>query len=290
MNPGIVNTLKLNDPAYPDILRHIPSAPKQLFWVGADFNNWLDKPRVAIVGSRKVSPYGQSVTKTLSRQLAECGVVIISGLAYGVDTLAHNSALEAGGVTIAILAGGLDFIYPTSNLNLSRQIVQSNGTLISEYSNGTVSFKQNFIARNRIVSGLADILIITEASLKSGTLHTAKFALEQGKTVMAVPGNITSPNSEGTNNLIKSGALPLTDISDVLFALQISNASPIKKPPFRGNQNEADVLRLISNGMHAQEDLALASKLESSEFSSVLTILEISGYIRPIGGGNWVEA
>jgi DNA processing protein len=283
-----VNTLKLINPSFPEVLRNIPTPPKQLYWIGSHPCEWIDRPKVAIVGSRKVSPYGQAVTKQIAGDLSAAGIVIISGLAYGVDSLAHSAALQSGGTTIAVLAGGLDSIYPASNLSLAQQILKTGGSLISEYPDGTPSFRQNFIARNRIVSGLADVLLITEATINSGTLHTARFALEQGKTVMAVPGNITSPTSEGTNNLIKSGAVPVTDIGDITFALKLDNPINTKKSPFSGTEQEQRVLELIAGGTHDQEDLAVNSRLNGAEFSSALTILEISGYIRPIGGGNWI--
>jgi DNA processing protein len=204
-----VNTLTLNAPDFPDILKHISPVPKNLFWSGQSIGSWIERPKVAIVGSRRISPYGRAVTEKLAGELARAGVVIISGLAYGVDITAHNAALAARGITVAVLPSSLEEIYPPAHRNIARQISEK-GTLISEYPVGAISFRSNFIARNRLVSGLADVLIITEAALKSGSLHTARFALEQGKTVMAVPGNITSPTSEGCNNLIKSGAAPIT--------------------------------------------------------------------------------
>ncbi len=282
-----VNTLMLTHPDFPEILRNIPNAPKQLYWSGSNPDNWLKKPKVAVVGSRKISVYGEAVTRSLASELATCGVVIISGLAYGVDIVAHRSALNVGGLTVAVLAGGLDRYYPASHASVANQLIKNGGTIFSEYPQGAPSLKQNFIARNRIVSGLADVLLITEASASSGTMHTAKFALEQGKTVMAIPGNITSPGSEGTNNLIKSGALPVTNVSDVLFALDYKKRSSPTKPVIAGTNKEKSLLKLITEGLTSQEDLALASELDSAEIASTLTMLEISGYIRPLGSGNW---
>lgn len=282
-----VNILMLSGSDYPTLLRQIPTPPKQLFWLGTDPAEWLTRPKVAIVGSRKISVYGEASTRKLAGELAGYGVVIISGLAYGVDSVAHQAALAAGGRTSAVLAGGLDRVHPAAHANLARQMIRSGGTIFSEYPIGTPSLKQNFIARNRLVSGLADVLLITEASVSSGTMHTAKFALEQGKTVMAVPGNITSPGSEGTNNLIKSGALPATSTDDVLFALNLGRPKKAETVVFRGSPKEEAVLRLIAEGMLNQEELALASKLDGPEFSSTLTMLEISGYIRPLGSGLW---
>ncbi len=242
-----VNILKRDDPGYPEILKPLEGSPAVIHWAGADPNDWLDKPKLAVVGSRKVSNYGRMVTEQLVHDLAAAEVVIISGLAYGVDAIAHQAALRAGGITVAVLPTSLDKIYPAGYQNLARQITEQSGTLISEYSRGDPVYKYNFIVRNRIVTGVADGLLITEASLKSGSLHTARFALEQGKTVMAVPGNITSLGSAGTNNLIKSGALPVTDATDVLFALGVHPAKQTSKA-FRGSDSEEEVLRAIRAG------------------------------------------
>ncbi len=285
---GLVNTLTLNDPAFPEALKHINSPPKQLYWIGEAPSSWLQRPKIAIVGSRKFSPYGKWATQEFAGELAKRGVVILSGLALGVDSIAHRACLDAGGTTAAILPTSLDNIYPASHLNLSREIISSGGSLISEYKTGAQIFKTNFIARNRIVSGLADLLLITEAAAKSGTIHTARFALDQGKTVMAVPGNINNTSSEGCNNLIKSGALAATDVSDVLFALGINETDAKKKlKPYRGTPQEELILKLIAGGASDQEELAVRAGLDTAQVSSALTMLEIAGYIRPEGSGRW---
>lgn len=284
-----VNNLKRDAPDFPNILRQIPSPPKELFWLGVHPSALLSQPRVAVVGSRKVSAYGRAVTERLTGELARAGVVIVSGLALGVDSIVHQTTLGVSGLTIAVLPTSLDQIYPASHLNLARQIVTSGGCLVSEYSPGTEAFPSNFIARNRLVSGLADVLLITEAAKNSGTMHTAGFALEQGRTVMAVPGNINSPGSEGCNNLIKSGATPVTGVDDVFFALGIDPSAPKQIKIFRGSDNEQKIFDLIRGGMADQEELAVAAKLESPALSTALTMLEINGYIRA-EGGNWTVA
>jgi DNA processing protein len=283
-----VNILKLNDPDYPLDLSQIHSPPAQINWTGVNPSNWIDKPKVAIVGSRKASPYGRAVTTKLATELAAAGVVIISGLAFGVDIYAHRAALGAGGITAAVLGTPLDQIYPAAHAHIARQITQ-NGTVLSEYNSNAIGFKSNFVARNRIVSGLADVLLITEAAINSGSLHTARFALEQGKIVMTVPGNINSPTSEGCNNLIKSGAIPVTSADDIFFALKIS---PKNKPEriFKGTEQEQLVFGFIKDGLNAQEELAAAARLGGPELASTLTMLELSGHIRPAGAGNWVIA
>lgn len=168
--------LPLSSPNYPDYLRHIASPPKQLYYLG-DLVPLLEKPRLAVIGSRKVTPYGKAITSSLARAAAEQGIVIVSGLALGVDGLAHQAALDAHGKTIAVLANGLDQIYPATHRQLAENILRQGGAIISEHPVGTEAYKTNFIARNRIVSGLSDGVLITEAAAKSGTLHTANFAL-----------------------------------------------------------------------------------------------------------------
>lgn len=284
-----VNSLKRDDPDFPDILRQIPSPPKELFWIGTHPGEFLGSPRVAIVGSRKVTAYGRVVTQQLTGELARAGVVIVSGLALGVDSIAHQAALDSGGLTVAVLGTSLDQIYPTSHLNLARQIASSGGCLISEYPPGTAAFPSNFIARNRLISGLADVLLITEAAKNSGTMHTAGFALEQGRTVMAVPGNISSPGSEGCNNLIKAGATPVTSADDVFFALGLDPSAPKQTKIFRGSNNEQMIFDLIRGGIADQEELVVAARLDGPALSAALTMLEINGYIRA-EGGNWTIA
>jgi DNA processing protein len=285
-----VNSLKLNDPCYPEVMTHIPNPPNLLFWTGSDPQNWLHLPKVAIVGSRKISPYGREITNRLATELAQAGAAIISGLAFGVDAEAHKAAVKARGVAVAVLPTPIDNIQPVSNQHLARDILRTNGTLISEYSSGDFVSKANFIERNRIVSGLCDILLITEAAINSGSLHTARFALEQGKTVMAVPGNINSPTSEGCNNLIKSGAIPVTSADDIFFALKINPAKLRQSRIFRGNPQEEKVLNLIKEGTSVQEDLALALNMDGASIGSVLTMLEINGHIRSLGAGGWTIA
>jgi DNA processing protein len=283
-----VNTLKVRDAGYPDNLRHMADPPAQIYWAGKPPASWINRPRVAIVGSRKLTAYGRAITDKLAGELAAAGVVIISGLAYGIDVTAHLAALKARGTTVAVLPSGLDQIYPAAHLNIARQITEQ-GSLVTEYAPGSIiAFKSNFIARNRIISGLADAVLIPEAALKSGSLHTARFAMEQGKAVLAVPGNITSPASEGCNNLIKNGAIPVTSADDVFFALKISPADKSRIKRFVGTPVEEKVYSLIKEGFSDQEQLATVAELDSPTLSSTLTMLEISGHVRAVGAGNWI--
>lgn len=282
-----VNILKLSADQLPQPLRIIDPPLNNLFWAGITLEQVLNRPRVAIVGSRKASSYGRTVTYDLATKLSRAGVVIISGLAFGIDSYAHRATLEAGGCTVAILPTPLTNVAPAAHQNLADQILKSGGALASEYQSAAEIQKVNFIARNRIVSALADVLVITEAARNSGSLHTARFALEQGKTVMAVPGNINSPTSEGCNNLIKSGALPITDVADIFFALGLKPATDKTQRLFRGTPAQKKVFELITDGIREQEALAAASQLSVPQISSTLTDLELQGYIRPMGAGIW---
>lgn len=249
----------------------------------------MQLPRLAIVGSRRVSPYGRAVTLQLAGEAAKQGIVIVSGLAIGVDGLAHRAALEAGGATMAILPSGLDAVYPYSHRQLADDIVNQGGALITEYPPGTITYPSNFVARNRIVSAISDAVLITEATAKSGTIHTANFALDQGIPVLAVPGNITSKLSEGTNNLIKCGATPVTSLKDILNAL---NLAPIKQAalPLGDNPAETALLQLIHAGTSDGGALLGASQLDPAQFNQTLTMLELTGKVRPLGAGHWAIA
>ncbi len=285
-----VKKITLSDSAYPTLLRETPTPPKELYYLGASPDQWLERPRVAIVGSRSITPYGRTVTEHLATQLAERGITIISGLALGVDAVAHTAAVNVGGMHVAVLANGLDTVYPASNTELARRLLEAGGAIISEYPAGTPSFKQNFVARNRIVAGLADVLLITEATEKSGTLHTARFALEQGRDVLVVPGNITSPTSIGCNNLIKSGAQPVTSVDDILFALKADNLVTTTYVHKGDGQDEQTILDLLYNGVSDGHELLTQSNLAPETFTQTLTMLELSGKIHPLGNNHWAPS
>jgi len=245
------------------------------------------RPTVAIVGTRKPTAYGREVAYQLSRDLAARGITIVSGLALGIDGIAHQAALDAGGTTVAVLAGGLDAIHPSRHANLARQIVENGGALISEYPEGMPSLAHQFLERNRIVSGLSDVVIVIEAAARSGTLSTARWALEQGKTVMAVPGNITSPTSAGCNWLIKTGAAPITETADVLHALGLADKAAQNRLPLAENEQEQAIFTLLSAGVRDGDELQQKSGLTAANFSQTLTMMEISGKIRALGANQW---
>jgi len=209
-----VDIISINDSEYPEILRNIYDPPLSLYIRGN--KKILNDDCIAIVGCRVCSQYGRNVAKELAYNISKHNINIVSGLAKGIDGVAHEGAIVAGGKTIAVLGNGLDTIYPLENVTLAKEILKTGGAIISEYPLGESPKKQNFPERNRIVSGMSKGIIVVEAKEKSGTLITVDFALEQGKDVFVVPGNINSENSKGTNELIKQGAKLITTYKDVL--------------------------------------------------------------------------
>jgi len=283
-----IKKITSNSTDYPDVLRQLASPPKCLFTQGQPLKDFLTLPRVAVIGSRSITPYGKQVTEELSAGLAKQGIVVISGLALGVDSVAHQAALENNGKCIAVLPSCLERIVPRTNLSLAHKILKNDGTLISEYAESQPTYKQNFVARNRIMAGLADAVLITEASLKSGTMHTARFALEQGIDVMAVPGSIYNASSKGTNSLIKAGATAVTAIEDILAVLGIKPKSYTQRVPIGSNQQQQTVLDLLASGHSDGDEILHLCQLPVNDFNKVITMLEITGKIRSLGGNHWV--
>ncbi len=287
-----MNVRKVTDKhkEYPEVFKSLPDPPRTLYVAGASLTDLLQSPLVAVVGSRKVTAYGRAVTEKLAGDLARQGIIIVSGLALGVDAVAHQAALAAGGRTIAVLPSSLDNVYPYSHQALARRIVEQGGALITEYPVGSdMPHKHYFIARNRLISGLSQGTLITEAAERSGSLHTANFALEQGREVMAVPGNITSPLSAGTNNLIKTGATPVTTAADVLQALKLE---PLETSPLQlklASEEERLLLELVTRGIHDPDMLLTGSNLPPALFNQTITLLELAGHLKPYGSG-WTLA
>lgn len=280
-----INTIAPDESNYLRILSSIAKAPKKLHYVGALPSD--RKPSVAIVGTRRPSTYGKEVTQRLSYDLAKRGVVIVSGLALGVDAIAHLAALEAGGTTIAILGNPLPDISPRTNRGIGEAIIKQGGALISEYETGSRVFPSNFLERNRLVSGISDAIVITEATTRSGTLNTAARALEQGKEVFVVPGNITSPLSAGCNALLKQGARVVTKYQDILDIIAPNLTSQQQLLPLGQNQLESNILRLIAGGLRDGEALMNECESTTTEFNTALTMLEIAGSIKSLGGNQW---
>lgn len=206
--------LDFNSKYYPVMLKNISSPPKELFCLGN--LELFNCKSIAIIGSRNYSGYGERAAKEFSYNLAKEDVCIVSGMARGIDSFAHEAALDAKGKTIAVLGSGLDVIYPIENKILYENVIKNDGLIISEYPLGTKPSRQNFPARNRIISGLSDGVLVIEARKNSGTNITVDFALDQGKDVFVIPGNIYSKTSDGTNFLIKEGAIPVTSYKDIL--------------------------------------------------------------------------
>ncbi len=276
---------KLLDQAIPQRLQTIRSAPKQLFYSG-DFLALLEQPLLAIVGSRKMSTYGRQVTEKLAGEAAARGIVIISGLAIGVDACAHRAALEAKGHTIAVLPTSLDNIQPQMNVKLARQIIEQGGALVSEYEDGSPVHRTNFVARNRLVSGLADAVLITEATEQSGTMHTAAYARQQGRPLLAVPGAITSPLSAGPNTLLKAGAIPVTSIDDILASLGLDREKQ-QLQIIAATEEEKAIIELLQSGVTDGHQLQKQSNMPADMFNQTLTMLELAGTIKSLGNNQW---
>lgn len=266
-------------------LGSIPKPPKYIFFKGSIPSTRL--PSVAIVGTRKPTPYGKEVAHMLSYELAKRGIVIISGLALGTDGIAHAAALEAGGITVAVLANSVDTIYPRTNQGLADAIIRQNGAVLSEYEPPMNARNYQFLARNRIVSGLADAVIIVEAAARSGTLSTAMHALEQGKEVFVVPGNITSPLSRGCNQLLKQGAQPVLQVEDILEIIAPNLATGQAVLPLGSTPLESTIISLLQSGIRDGDEIHAKSGVSLSDFNQALTMLEIEGTIRALGANQW---
>jgi len=274
---------------YPQKLKNIANPPFGLFILGRLPS--FDKLWVSIVGTRRPSDYGKEVTKRLSKELSEKGVIIVSGMADGLDGIANQSALDGGSPTVAVLGSGVDICYPKVNERLYENI-QLQGCIISEYPPGINSEKWHFPWRNRIISGLSQATIVTEAEIKSGTSITVNYALEQGREVLAVPGNITSKRSEGTNKLIKEGAHVAAcamDVLDVLGIIESENLNNINEEIHNIHNiplapNEKTVYALLEDGPMNLDDIIKKSGFEIRAIMVILTKLELAGMIRELPG------
>ncbi len=270
---------------YLETLTNIAKIPKYIYFTGTLPETRT--PTAAIVGTRKPTSYGKEVAHTLSYDLAKHGVVIVSGLALGIDSIAHKAVVEAGGTTIAVLANSVDKIYPRTNQGLADKIISSGGAILSEYEPPTDARDYQFLARNRIVSGLSDAVVVIEAAARSGTLATVSHALEQGKEVFVVPGNITSPLSAGCNTLLKQGARVVTCADDILeiiapHLLESQTSLPLGTTPL-----ESTIIDLIHSGIRDGDELQRKSNVSVVEFSQAMTMMEINGTIRGLGGNQW---
>ncbi len=283
------NLLTINDPNYPSLLKNINYPPFGIYLLGKLKKDLLP---LAVVGTRKPSEYGKRVTLKIIKDLVDYGFTIVSGLAFGIDSLAHKTALENKGETIAVLGSGFKKITPLANISLAKKI-SANGALISEYHPLTPSFKQNFPWRNRIISGLSLGVLIIEANEKSGALITAQFAFQQKRPVFAIPGSIFSSTSQGTNNLIKNGAKLVVKIDDILKELKIENI-PFKKKSLNLKQKLNPKEILILKNLNSDSPLSLdkiieMTNLKANEIMVILTELELKGLIKEIKSGYFIK-
>jgi DNA processing protein len=286
-----ISVLTWEDAGYPALLREIDASPPVLYVRGTLTE--ADQFALAVVGTRSAGSYGQQVTERLVTELARGQVTIVSGLALGIDTLAHNAALDAGGRTIAVLACGLNLVYPSRNAKLARRIVESGqGVLISDYPLDVKPESGNFPARNRIISGLSQGVLVVEAGEESGALITAGFALKQGREVFAIPGSIFASRSLGTNRLIQDGARLVLEVKDILDALnlfmipqqvEVQRALP-------ENTEERVLLALLGHEPVHIDELILSSNLPAPTVTATLTMLELKGLAKSVGQTQFVLA
>ena len=273
-NRSEIKEIYADSPEYPRHLRDIPRAPKKLYCIGN--TELMREPGIAIVGTRRCSSYGSRLAYEAGKMIASCFVTVVSGMAEGIDARAHLGCLDAGGSTIAVLGTGIDVCYPPSNRDLYRRIAEK-GLIVSEYGPGDRTGPWAFPERNRIISGLSNAVIVVEGALKSGSMITANIALEQGRDVFAVPGNIYSANSEGVNRLIRDGAMPITSVEEIPELLGIYNM----KRRSSCSEEELLMLKLISERPGADErTLALCMAADISEVTRLAGILEEKKLLR----------
>ena len=283
-----IKVVTWRDSSYPPLLKEIYDLPPVLYVIGSLLPE--DERSVAVVGTRKATAYGREVAYRLSSDLAHSGVTVVSGLARGIDGIAHRAALEAGGRTIAVLASGLDTIYPREHSQLAQQIVK-HGALVSEHPLGVRPEAQNFPRRNRIMSGMTLGTLVIEAGEISGALWTVRHALEQDREVFAVPGSIFSPASRSTNQLIQEGAKLVTDYKDILEELNLSvvGQQVEMKELFPKDDTESQVLRYITYEPVHIDEVIRRSDLAITTVSSTLAMLEVKGLVRQVGAMNYVR-
>jgi DNA processing protein len=279
-----IDIITILDENYPERLKYIYDRPIVLYIMGKYKEE--DSLAIAIVGSRKATAYGKWACEKFAKELVNMGITIVSGLALGIDSVAHKSAIEAGGRTIGVLGNGIDVIYPKKNYALYNEVAQ-NGIVFTEFPIGTQPFNYNFPQRNRIISGLSLGVVVIEAKEKSGSLITAHLALDQGKEVFALPGNINSIYSGGTNRLIKDGARPLLDIDDIIEEIYELQAHMEKKKResidyFSLSNTEANIIKIIEEGPTHCDTIAMKTGMDISSIMSMLTILELKGLIKEL--------
>ncbi len=282
-----ITILTWDDELYPQRLKEIDQPPPVLYVRGALTTE--DSWAVAVVGTRRVSAYGRQVAEELASYLAANGVTVVSGLARGVDAIAHQSALKAGGRTIAVLGCGVDRIYPPEHAHLAEKMMAS-GALISDYAPGTPPDASNFPPRNRIISGLSMATVVVEAGETSGALITAQFALDQGREVFAVPGNILAPQSKGTNRLIAQGAHPMLSVRDLLDVLNLTRVTEqrLVRKVLPADETESKLMSVLTHEPLHMDEIRSQTGLPIERVSATLVMMELKGLVRQVGGLNYV--
>ncbi len=283
-----IKWISIYDQNYPESLAKIYDPPTLFYYKGEILSS--DQNAIAIVGTRKITGYGKAVTDDFTRQLVQAGLTIVSGLARGVDSCAHLQALESDGRTIAVLGGGLNKIFPPENTRLAERIAAGAGALISEFPPDYPSLPGNFPSRNRIIAGLAKAVLVTEAAKDSGSLITARLAVEYGIDVFAVPGPVTSSLSKGPINLIQDGAKAVFDASEVLAEMGISKGGRVKREgesKLQISEEEQKVLKILENENMHLDEIGRALNFTSAKTSAILLKMEISGLVSSLGGGNY---
>jgi len=268
-------------------LGRLKNPPSSLFYRGIDINKLNSKIHIAIVGTRKMSPYGRAVTETIASKLASAGIVIVSGNALGVDVTAQKAALQARGTVLAVVTSGLDAIYPATNRAVAEKIIEQGGAVLSEYSTDHQPRPEQFLERNRIIAALCDAVIITEAAERSGSLNTAAHAKAMNIPIFAVPGPINNSLNSGTNRLIKEGAQILTSPDDVLEFFGVLDRPTAEKVQTNLTIDESLVLSALDQGQQDTMTLQLATCKTAAEIQTILTMLEINGVIKQDAIGNW---
>lgn len=282
-----IEVVTWDDELYPPRLKEIDQPPPVLYVRGQlqSEDTWA----VAVVGTRRVSTYGRQVAEDLGSLLAANGVTVVSGLARGVDAIAHQSALKAGGRTIAVLGSGVDRIYPPEHSQLAERVVAS-GALVSDYPLGTPPDASNFPPRNRIISGLSMATVVVEAGETSGALITAQFAIDQGREVFAVPGNILAPQSKGTNRLIVQGAHPMLSVHDLLDILNLTRITEqnLVRRVLPIDEIELKLMSVLTHEPLHMDEIRIQTGLPIERVSATLVMMELKGLVRQVGGLNYV--
>ena len=275
-----IRILRIDDADYPVHLRSIKSAPQLLYYIG-DISI-ISTPLIGIVGTRRSSPYGRWAAREIAASVARCGIPVVSGMAEGIDSAAHWGCIAGGAPTVAVLGTGIDVPFPESNIKLYNTIAHK-GLILSEYPPGAIGWKSNFPERNRIISGLSKSVVVVEGALKSGSMITAKLALEQGRDVFAVPGNIDQPNSVGVNRLISDGAVPILSIEDAARILGIGDAATGLAISNLTDDEKLIIGTILESPGVSAEYLALKTGLSVRETTVLATALELKGFLRSEG-------